>query len=434
MSTTDYQPDDFIGEYILREKLGSGGFGEVWKAQKQGGENFIALKILKENANISALEKERDSLHSLEHPNIVKIVTDNLAHEPPYIIMEYVEGESLDRKLKGGEKLKVRDALKIYRKIIAGIEFAHSKGIIHRDLKPGNVLISNNGEVKVCDFGHGRSIEKDSLSVSLVTKGEGIVGTFEYMAPEQLSGEAADKGSDVYSLGRLLFRMLAGCVPEGIDEYLVKTVRGAKATSLDAIFRRCCAGRDRRYPDAKALLEDIDRVRKRKKLSPETLAILAKSADVTGFEPFALGRMLLKAHTIEYSKKKGAITKIELEDINTISWSRRKNHTLAIIRSVPAAAVAMIVTVFAGVLAQEDVYGSGVNMGVFIVGGVLSAFIFVILYIYNMSYDVHVYMITKYGKLRCRLEDEDADKIGHFLFLVKKRAAEMGNEIEITQK
>ncbi len=208
-------PDTLIdGRYRLIRRIGAGGMADVWCADDQMLKRRVALKFLLERYAtdeqfVERFRREAAAAAGLQHPNIVSVY-DRGEHEGrPFIVMEYVEGASLkeliERGLTGGESIE------IVRQVLAGARFAHSRGIIHRDLKPQNVLIDREGRARVADFGIARA------GTSEITQTGSVLGTAQYLSPEQAQGLETTAASDVYSVGAMLYEALTGEVPFNAD-------------------------------------------------------------------------------------------------------------------------------------------------------------------------------------------------------------------------
>jgi Tol biopolymer transport system component/serine/threonine protein kinase len=214
----------FLGQYQICEKLGEGGMGVVWKARDTHLERFVALKTLPDE-KLADPERKRRAVQearaasALNHPNIVHIYDVAQADGVQFISMEYVPGKTLDQ-LIGRKGLRLKDALKCAVQIADALAQAHAAGIIHRDLKPSNVIVSENGNVKVLDFGLAKLTElaTHDFAETATTRAEddpsteeGVVfGTAAYMSPEQAEGKKLDPRSDIFSFGSMLYEMLTG--------------------------------------------------------------------------------------------------------------------------------------------------------------------------------------------------------------------------------
>ena len=203
-----------IGPYRILRKLGAGGMGDVFLAEDERLGRRVALKCpsdewLKEPDARARLQREARAAAQLTHPNIATVYDVIDEGGRPYIVMEYVEGESLSAASSAGP-LAVEKAVAIGRQIADGLSAAHAAGVIHRDLKPANVMLTSSGQVKLLDFGVARMV--DPRSEPLTAAGQ-IVGTPGYVAPEQLLGRPADPRSDIYSAGMILYQLLSGRAP-----------------------------------------------------------------------------------------------------------------------------------------------------------------------------------------------------------------------------
>ena len=213
-----------IGPYRIVEKIGEGGMGEVFRAVDDTLGRGVALKSLRPElvGNTPLVDRFRSEarlLARLEHPNIATVYT--LLDEDGFIalVMEYVGGGSLESLLRSHARLDVEQAIPLMLQALDGVGAAHASGVIHRDLKPSNVMLSEAGVVKLVDFGIARAIGSARM-----TRSGHLVGTLEYMAPEQVKGAEGDARSDVYSLGIVLFELLTGAPPfkGGTDYDLIR--------------------------------------------------------------------------------------------------------------------------------------------------------------------------------------------------------------------
>lgn len=207
------RPGDHVGEYVLIERMGEGGFGEVWRAENADlPGRAVAIKIAKDPSYVAALRREAQLLHRLDHPNVVRLLTIHASAEPPYLVLEHVRGESLRQLLDRRKRLEVEPAVALLLDVLLGLQAAHGAGLVHRDVKPSNVLIGPDGRPKLADFGLGRAVRSsaDSVQVSVQGTMPAVVGTLDYMSPEQRRGEEGDVRSDLYACGVLLYEMIAG--------------------------------------------------------------------------------------------------------------------------------------------------------------------------------------------------------------------------------
>jgi serine/threonine protein kinase len=211
-----------IGQYKIIEKIGEGGMGVIYKAEHSTLEQVVAIKALPSSLSSNTEIRERFIREAtiqakISHPYIVNILNFFEFEGNYYIVMEYVEGETLEAMIKRLGLIPPEQCLSIFEQIAAGIEYAHGKGIIHRDIKPGNVMVNSQGTVKIMDFG----IAKIAGGLNLTRAGV-KVGTVWYMSPEQVKGYPATVTTDIYALGVTLFEMVTGRVPFYADsEYNV---------------------------------------------------------------------------------------------------------------------------------------------------------------------------------------------------------------------
>jgi serine/threonine-protein kinase len=198
----------------LEEVVGQGGMSTVYKAHDSLLERNVALKVLHQQYNededfVERFKHEARSVAQLQHPNIVTVIDRGEEDGRQYIVFELIDGENLKELVVRKGRLSVRDALEIALEIARGLAFAHEHGLIHRDVKPQNVLLNGDGRAKVTDFGIARSLDVEHG----VTQTGTILGTSNYIAPEQASGQPVDAHTDVYSLGIVLYEMLTGELP-----------------------------------------------------------------------------------------------------------------------------------------------------------------------------------------------------------------------------
>lgn len=276
--TTTGKSAQMIGPYKVIRELGKGGMGVVYLAMRDDGafRKNVALKLLRGDAVtpefVERFRNERQVLANFDHPNIARILDGgDTADGMPFYVMEYVEGRPLDRYCDE-EKLSLHDRLRLYQKLCDAVHYLHQNQVIHRDLKPGNVMVSNEGTVKLLDFGIAKQL--GPASMELTTAG-GTPLTPAYASPEQFTGRA-DARSDIYTLGVILYLLLAGRLPdqgtskppsESVREDYQRTQETTKqlkqkmAGDLDAVVLKAMARESRlRYATAKEFSDDLQRV------------------------------------------------------------------------------------------------------------------------------------------------------------------------------
>ena len=273
----------FDGRYQVVRKLGAGGMANVYLAEDQELGRRVAIKILNDrHANdeqfVERFRREAKNAAALSHPNIVSIYDRGEAEGTYYIAMEFLEGRSLKELIVQRGPAPVTVSVEYARQILSALRFAHRHGIVHRDIKPHNVLVDSEGRVKVTDFGIARA------GVSEMTEAGSIVGTAQYLSPEQARGTDVDQRSDLYSLGIVLYELLTGTLPFTGDtpvEIAMKhlsTVPEAPSArrpevprDLDLIVTRALAKDPRdRYQSAEEMEADLERFLRGAAVSPET--------------------------------------------------------------------------------------------------------------------------------------------------------------------
>ncbi|PXY85664.1 Stk1 family PASTA domain-containing Ser/Thr kinase [Bifidobacterium asteroides] len=270
------------GRYLLGQLVGRGGMAEVHKAVDTRLGRTVAVKIMRSDlANdevfLSRFRREAHSVALLNNPNIVSIydsgeelLTDDQGnHERvPYLVMEYVKGQTLRSILKENGALSQRDSEQVMLGMLNALEYSHHMGVIHRDIKPGNIMISEQGIVKVMDFGIARAMDD---SAATITQTQGVVGTAQYLSPEQARGASVDMRSDIYSAGCVLYEMLTGQPPFNGDSAVaialqhvnqMATPPSTIVPGLPKMWDSICAkamakDRQNRYATAAAFKSDI---------------------------------------------------------------------------------------------------------------------------------------------------------------------------------
>ena len=268
------QPGERISNFLLDERIAAGSFGEVWKAHHHVFHDAVAVKIPTDSQYVRELQREGAAVHGLRDPHIVRALDMDPYADPPYLIMEYVDGPSLRQLIVAHPKgLPLEPALAILYGVVLALEAAHEAGVIHRDIKPENVLIAGGADlagmapirVKVSDFGlwcAGANAAQSMLQSGSISSEahRRLTGTLAYMSPEQRDGGddgAIDARTDLYSVGVVLHEMLTGLLPQGSD--LPSSIRSDVPRWLDRLFERCYTRRDRRFASAAEIREAIER-------------------------------------------------------------------------------------------------------------------------------------------------------------------------------
>ncbi len=276
---------DRVSEYVLLEKVGEGGFGEVWKARHHEFEReLVAVKVPTDPAFASQLRVEGRLQHDLVHPHIVRTIGLDPAADPPYFVMEWVDGETLRDAIRSRGRLGYAVALEVATQVAEALACAHARGVVHRDVKPENVLLSwtrpfppcadaealpawrdlthRTLHARVADFGLGRLTQAAARDLvrsgSVATQdGRSIAGTLAYMAPEQKRGADSGPRADVYALGMVFYEAAVGVPPEGAFRDLSRQDAEAPA-AVDEWVRTCLAqAPEDRFADAREALQAL---------------------------------------------------------------------------------------------------------------------------------------------------------------------------------
>jgi eukaryotic-like serine/threonine-protein kinase len=282
---------DAIGHYRLVREIGSGGMGSVWLAERADGliARPVALKLphllgVPRAGLAERMAREREILATLDHRNIARLLDAGVtAGGQPYLALEYVEGLPIDRfcaDIDGGAPLDIAARLKLFRQVADAVAYAHGKLVVHRDLKPANILVTANGGVKLLDFGIAKLLDEGKAAETHLTQLSGRALTPDYASPEQILGEPLTVASDVYSLGVILFELLAGSRPYRlkrdsrgaledaiVDGEVPRTSQTAPAAlrrqlqgDLDTIVAKALKRKPQeRYATVNALADDVTR-------------------------------------------------------------------------------------------------------------------------------------------------------------------------------
>lgn len=263
-----------LGErYEIIKKVGAGGMSVVYKAECKKLKRFVAIKVLREEfvgdeTFVSKFRVEAQAAASLSHPNIINVFDVGSDNEIHYIVMEFVEGVTLQEYVKENGPLSSTETLEIAIKIAKALKVAHMNKIVHRDIKPQNIIISSTGDVKVTDFGIARA-----ASSSTITSNANAIGSVHYFSPEQARGGFVDEKSDLYSLGITMYEMITNAVPFQADSPVTVAIQQIKndlpspklinpnvTESLEAIIIKSTLKKpERRYQTATELISDMER-------------------------------------------------------------------------------------------------------------------------------------------------------------------------------
>src|SRR6266436_1706119 len=268
------EPGSMLGErYEILQLLGQGGMGAVYKARDIELERTVALKVIRSDlaSHPEILRRFKQELilaREVTHRNVIRIFDLGQASGVRYITMDYVEGQDLRALLNEKGKFAPEEAVPVFLQIAAALEAAHQAGVVHRDLKPQNVMLDKDARVYVMDFGVARSLETPGM-----TQTGALMGTPEYMSPEQAKGQKVDARSDLFSLGIIFYEMLSGASPFKADTAMAtmfkrtreRAVPLAQAGSgvpvfLSDIVSKCLEiDQEQRYPSARAIIEDLEK-------------------------------------------------------------------------------------------------------------------------------------------------------------------------------
>jgi len=312
-----------LGNYVLMEKIGAGGMGQVFMARHRRMHRIVAVKMLpagmmKNPAVVARFEREVTAAAKLNHPNIVTAFDADNANDVHLLIMEYVEGTDLSALVKKSGPLRVDQAVNYILQTATGLQAAHAEGIVHRDIKPANLLLDKKGTVKILDMGLARlSADPDLEKQAELTSTGTIMGTVDYMAPEQaLNTKTADARADIYSLGCSLFYLLTGKATYGGDTLMAKLLahrdqpipsirdmRPEAPEQVEAVFNRMVAKRiEDRYQTMTEVIADLEFLTKGESPSSNTQPSSGSFAD-SGLTNFLNDISLVQATPAKRQKK-----------------------------------------------------------------------------------------------------------------------------------
>ena len=226
------------GRYRLEAKIGSGGMSTVYLARDQTLDRQVAVKVMhremsEQPEQLERFRQEARAVAKLSHPNVVSVIDAGEDGGHPYIVFEYVEGETLKQRIGRDGALDPQEAIAYAIEIARGLSVAHARKMVHRDIKPQNILIDAEGRAKLTDFGISRQLEQDGMTAT-----GRVLGTTDYVAPEQAMGHGADPRSDIYSLGVVLYEMLVGQVPFSADSQVGVAMKHVNEELPDVQRRR----------------------------------------------------------------------------------------------------------------------------------------------------------------------------------------------------
>lgn len=261
------------GRYLLEELVGVGGMANVYKGVDLKNQRVVAVKVLREEflenpELVYRFKNESKAISILDHPGIVKVFDVSVTDKLQYIVMEYIDGITLKEYMtRRGEPLTWKEVVHFTEQILDALDHAHRKGVVHRDIKPQNIMLLADGKVKIMDFGIARFSRAESQMVS-----NKAIGSVHYISPEQAKGDVTDAKADIYSVGIMLYEMLSGKLPFESDDAVSVAIKqiSDKAVPLgqiapdvpqalqDITARAMAKDPNRRYPSARAMLEDIE--------------------------------------------------------------------------------------------------------------------------------------------------------------------------------
>ena len=260
------------GRFRLEEQIGSGGMSTVYRAFDEVLERSVAIKVMhasiaEDGIQLERFRREARTAAKMSHPHVVTVIDAGEDEGHPFIVLEYVEGETLKDRIRRNGPLPVPEAVAYAIEIGRALQAAHGERLVHRDVKPQNVLLDPEGRAKVTDFGISRSLDAEGLTAT-----GRVLGTTDYVSPEQALGEAVTEQSDVYSLGIVLFEMLVGRVPFRAESQVgvamkhvrepmpdVQRLRPEISAALAAVVERSTAKeRNNRYANVAQMLADLE--------------------------------------------------------------------------------------------------------------------------------------------------------------------------------
>jgi len=328
-----------IGRFKVINRIGRGGMGSLYLAWDPVLERQIAIKLLREDMEElrERFDREARSVARLRHPNIVTIFDVGEQDGQPFIAMEYIHGQTLAEIIRSDYQPSVSRKLKIIDELCDGLAFAHKMAIIHRDVKPANIMVEDEGGVKILDFGIARIAESGMTMAGM------LIGTLNYMAPEQIAGQVVDNRSDIFAIGCVMYELLAlrQAFPGGLHTGIINRILYEHPPALDTICPnldgevvevvRHALEKDpqARYQDLAAMRRDLQRARQRVDESDETIVVnpdketvaverppekRSSQAGRRGTPPEALARLRATQLAVHLDRAKQALDALEFED------------------------------------------------------------------------------------------------------------------------
>jgi serine/threonine protein kinase/tetratricopeptide (TPR) repeat protein len=302
----------FAGRYQIIEELGKGGMGRVYKVLDKETKERIALKLIKpeiasDKKTIERFRNELTTARKIAQKNVCRMYDLNREQNSYYITMEYVSGGDLKKLIRRVGQLPIGKAISLAKQICDGLEEAHSLGIIHRDLKPNNIMIDDNGNARIMDFGIARTVKEKGITGSGV-----MIGTPEYMSPEQVEAKEIDQRSDIYSLGIILYEMLTGRLPFEADTPFAIGIKHKSeipkdpkefnpqiSDDLSGIILKCLEkGKESRYQSASDVRAELEKIEQglptTERIEPKRRPLTSREVTVT----FGLKKLLIPVLTV----------------------------------------------------------------------------------------------------------------------------------------
>ncbi len=269
--------------YELVEVIGKGGFAVVYKARQKQLDRIVAIKVLnseivQDSENLARFEREANTMSALKHRNICSLYGFGRWQEAPYMVMEYVQGKSLETLLEQEAPLEPKRAIRLIRQVLDGLSCAHKAGIIHRDLKPSNIIVTDDQDElpRIIDFGLAKLMPGYGVTYQRLTESGYAIGTVHYMSPEQCTGEPVDQRADIYAVGCILYQCLTGSTPFTADDGVALMFQqlnepapqiaqeidtGAVYRDLNEFIQKCMAkDPGERFPDAETAATELEAI------------------------------------------------------------------------------------------------------------------------------------------------------------------------------